>query len=170
MDTHHVQDRYVKEDDANDEFNRYWIAYKWCAKMERSFRCGCGARHEPKWDGGYKDKTSISKLAARLYSHIKTPKHQNSISRQLQFVEHLAERFKKDIFHDQHEKWEQTQYAEFQEYEREHREFLKKRRAEEGFKLWLKKEEERIAREEAEEINEKNRKAMKDFVKSQKRI
>lgn len=153
MNTNYIHNRYVNETVVNEEFHRYWIAYKWCATVDKQFNCGCGAIHKPKWNPNDNiDKTNIASLSSALYKHIKTPKHQNSIARQIGFVEHLAEKLKKDIFHDQHEAWEQQQYAEFQEYEKEHQEFLLRRRQEAGFKLWLKKQEERNAKEEAKRL------------------
>jgi hypothetical protein len=168
MDTHHVPDKYVQENDiVIDDFNRYWIAYKWCAIRGDKFKCGCGAILKPSWDKSeeYIDKTNISMVACAFHKHIDTPKHKNSLAVQIKFLEHLETRFKKDVFYDEHENFEKERYDEFQEYEREHRAFLLKRRQQDGFKRWLRKQEERIAREEAEELDRKNREAMRDFIR-----
>ena len=165
METHHIPDKYVQENNiVIDDFNRYWIAYKWCAIRGQKFKCGCGAVLKPTWNY-YEDlsnKSSISTLAGVFHKHIDTPKHKNSIAVQIKFLEHLERKFKKDLFYDEHENFEKERYEEFQEYEREHQAYILKRRQEAGFQRWLRKNQERIAREEADE---KNREAMKDFIK-----
>jgi len=171
METAYINDRFVQENNIDiDDFNRYWIAYKWCAKMEQKFKCGCGAVLKPKWPDpeNVTDRSKISMLAAGFYKHIDTPKHKHSIAVQLQFLEHLEQKFKKDVFYDEHENFEKERYEEFQAYERDHKAYILKRRQEDGFKKWLRREEDRIRREEEAERMERNRTAMKDFIKTPK--
>lgn len=155
MNTTHIADKYVKDTQVNDDFNRYWIAYKWCAVRGQEFKCGCGAVLKPTWPSSDLRNTSkISLMAAAFHQHIKTPKHQRSIAVQIKFLEHLEQKFKKDVFYDEHDNFEKERYEEFQAYDKAHHEYVLKRRQEQGFARWLRKEEERIKREEEANKNQ----------------
>ena len=138
MDIAYIGKKYIK----NDEFNRYWIPYKWCALRHKEFSCGCGATLKPKVYTSTDEIAGrdIALLCARLYNHIHTPKHRNSIGKQIEYNDHLVKRFKKEVFYDEHDNWEKEAYAEFEDYEKKHKEYIEEQLNSVKYKKWLEKQ------------------------------